>query len=328
MSTMKKRTFKHILTCLLAVVMIVGMIAPASAAAGDIHLDTGVAYVYLNDVKLAVNAYVDGESHIRVETRADLEKAFPQVVGLSKLPIDGFIINDYADYYGYGWSQSENTIYLYSNNGYVPTPGIDDPQLPLHPSDVEVFVNGMRLSNTGVYVYGDEFFIENTTSLRAIFKEAAKDTLSKATSLRTLAKKYKYTLVYNEYRVYLNNDGKKALEMTLNGKLVSFPDQQPIVVDPGRTMIPVRAVAELLDCEVEFDAPNSRVIITKGNSKMILWLGSTSYWKDGSYGKMDVKPYILNGRTMVPARFIAEAFGYVIKYDASTTVPTVRLSST
>lgn len=42
---------------------------------------------------------------------------------------------------------------------------------------------------------------------------------------------------------------------------------------------------------------------------------------------MDVKPYITNGRTMVPIRFVCEVFGYTVKWDGTGTVPVVRLSS-
>ena len=40
-----------------------------------------------------------------------------------------------------------------------------------------------------------------------------------------------------------------------------------------------------------------------------LYIGSTDYEKNDEAGEMDVEPFIQNGRTFVPVRFVAEAFG-------------------
>jgi hypothetical protein len=50
--------------------------------------------------------------------------------------------------------------------------------------------------------------------------------------------------------------------MTING--VAFPmDAAPEVVDPGRTMLPLRAVAQALGCDVAWDAATQAVTITQ-----------------------------------------------------------------
>ncbi len=53
--------------------------------------------------------------------------------------------------------------------------------------------------------------------------------------------------------------------MTING--VAFPmDTAPEIVDPGRTMLPLRAVAQALGCDVAWDAATQAVTITQSTT--------------------------------------------------------------
>ena len=47
-------------------------------------------------------------------------------------------------------------------------------------------------------------------------------------------------------------------------------------------------------------------------------IGSTSYTVNGEAKTADVAPEIANDRTMLPARFVAEAFGAVVGWDAGS----------
>ena len=111
----------------------------------------------------------------------------------------------------------------------------------------------------------------------------------------------------------------------VDGKAVQFPNQQPVIVD-GRTLVPIRAIAEAIGCKVDWDAEYNRVIITKNNDTMLLWINSTSYWVNGTYYETDVSPQIINGSTMVPIRFLGEAFGFTVDYESGD-VQTIKLSS-
>ena len=56
-----------------------------------------------------------------------------------------------------------------------------------------------------------------------------------------------------------------------------------------------------------------------------LSIGSASYTVNGVTKTMDVKPYIVDGRTMVPLRFIAEALGAKVDWNGDTETATVTL---
>lgn len=329
---MKKTRF---LSLIMALAMLFGLLT-TNAYASDIHLDAGSATVYMDDSQVyGIDAYIDGTSNIRVRNASDLLKIFSHETGSFMSPSSSLIVVDWANYFGYGWSQSENTLYIYRSTSTTPSYPIDpsippDPTSPSTKTQADVFVNGLRVNSAGVHVYGGEFFVDNSTALRTIFPKetnASLPTVTEATSLRTFATKYKYTMVANGNRVYLSNNGNGPLEVTLNGTYVSFPDQQPYVVN-NRTMVPIRTLAETLGFTVEWVSSNNGIKLTKGSMVMWVWVGSTTYYINNVKYTMDVKPFVTNNeRTMVPIRFIGEAFGYDVKWDGTGTVPVVRLSS-
>lgn len=95
-------------------------------------------------------------------------------------------------------------------------------------------------------------------------------------------------------------------------------DVAPYVKD-GRTYTPVRYVAEAVGVDaVDYDAATKTVTLTKGEDVVTLVIGSNIITVNGEAAQMDVAPEVTNGRTMLPARFVAEAFGAQVGYDPLT----------
>lgn len=120
-----------------------------------------------------------------------------------------------------------------------------------------------------------------------------------------------------------------ALSVQLMGENVVFPDAQPETVN-NRTMVPLRAMVDALKGETGYDGATASVTAKVGDTTVRFALGGDRlYWsgpadkapeglvKAGgeNYLTMDVKPYEKNGRTYVPVRFFAEAFGLTVKWD-------------
>jgi len=78
------------------------------------------------------------------------------------------------------------------------------------------------------------------------------------------------------------------------------------------TLVPLRVVSENLGAEVKWS--NSNVILTKGEKRVILKINSSKAVTNGQTALLDVKPYVKNGRTFVPLRFIVETFGCKVTY--------------
>lgn len=223
------------------------------------------------------------------------------------------------------------------NPGVNQVPGINQipgfNQLPDTNEVTNIYINGVPASTDNlvpITVGNTTFYFSEDFGkdyLTITYSKGTTTTITNSDGIEvgTSTEKSGYTITYTGNGIYLNNDGQSPIEVLVDGKAVQFPDQQPVIVD-GRTLIPVRAIAEMIDCEVQWDGENNRVIITKGNNKMFLWIGSTRYWVNGTFYDTDVAPQLINGRTMVPIRFIAEAFGFTVDYEGGN-VQTVKLSS-
>ncbi|MTI55779.1 phosphate ABC transporter substrate-binding protein PstS family protein [Geosporobacter ferrireducens] len=108
----------------------------------------------------------------------------------------------------------------------------------------------------------------------------------------------------------------------VNGKKVAF-DAKPMN-DNGRVLVPVRAILEALGVKLDWDAKAQTVTATKSNSKVVLTIGKTTATKDGKSIQLDVPAKIVTGgRTVVPVRFISEAFGANVDWNAATQTITI-----
>jgi len=95
-----------------------------------------------------------------------------------------------------------------------------------------------------------------------------------------------------------------------------FKFDVPPVIKEGRTLIPVRAISEGFGAEVAWDAETKTVTITKGDITITLKLDDRTATVNGQEVTLDVPAELMNGRTVVPLRFIAESLGLTVKWDA------------
>lgn len=102
----------------------------------------------------------------------------------------------------------------------------------------------------------------------------------------------------------------------LNGKEILF-DTQPILRD-NRTMVPFRGIFEALDMEVLWDGTAKKVTATNNDTHLELYLGKKTVYRNSIPSVMDVAPLIIDGRTMVPLRYVAENTGLNVAWDAAT----------
>ena len=94
-------------------------------------------------------------------------------------------------------------------------------------------------------------------------------------------------------------------------------DTAPVIID-GRTLIPVRGVSEAMGGNVNCNNDTKTVTITLGSNKVEMTIDSKTAYFNNKAQTLDVAPVVLNGRTMLPARFIAESFGFDVNWDNDT----------
>jgi oligoendopeptidase F len=111
----------------------------------------------------------------------------------------------------------------------------------------------------------------------------------------------------------VDQEGPKGLKVTIDGKEQNFA-QAPVNMN-GTVLVPARGVFETLGATVAFNAEKQTVTVTKGDKNIVLTLGSQTASVDGKAVTLLEKAQLVNGSTMVPARFIAEALGATVTWD-------------
>lgn len=108
-------------------------------------------------------------------------------------------------------------------------------------------------------------------------------------------------------------------------------DESPVIFDVapqiinGRTMVPYRAVAERLGARVSWNAGERTVTVTDGDTSLRLTVGQLEAVNNGRNIRMDAAPVLLDGRVLVPLRFLGTGLGWRVSWDAATR--TAQLSS-
>jgi len=114
------------------------------------------------------------------------------------------------------------------------------------------------------------------------------------------------------------------IDVKVDGNSLQFADQKPVIQE-GRTLVPLRSVFEAIGASVDWNAETRTITAKKRFDVVSLEIDSADLYKNGTkVTEMTVPAQILNGRTMVPARYVAEAFDATVKWDGEAQLVTVE----
>lgn len=89
----------------------------------------------------------------------------------------------------------------------------------------------------------------------------------------------------------------------------------PPFIDDGRTLVPVRFVAEALGYEVDWDNDTQTVTIKSADTSINMVIGSMTALHNGNDTTLHKEPIVKDDRTFVPIRDVAERFGKEVDWD-------------
>jgi hypothetical protein len=120
-----------------------------------------------------------------------------------------------------------------------------------------------------------------------------------------------------------------STDYNVNGQVQSM-DTAPVISD-GRTLLPIRYVATPLNAIVSWDQAQQMVTVTLGSKTIQLVIGQSSATVNGATTPIDstnpgVTPVIIDGRTMLPLRFIAESLGCQVNWNQAQQLVTVTFT--
>ena len=131
--------------------------------------------------------------------------------------------------------------------------------------------------------------------------------------------KYSFTMPSGQVKVAVTTkaaayDKRIVLQINNRNVLINSTtfanDVAPVIVD-DRTMVPIRVITEALGGRADWNAASQTVALTIDGSVLRMTIGQT-------IAGFDAAPVILNDRTYVPIRYVAEKLGANVEWIANT----------
>lgn len=111
----------------------------------------------------------------------------------------------------------------------------------------------------------------------------------------------------------------------INGAAVVFPDTPPCIDAQGRILVPVRFVSENLGAEVTWDGSTNTATIVKDDLTVKFTTAVKTYTVNDEAKEMDTTAVNVEGRVLVPVRYVSEALGATVEWDAATKTADITL---
>ena len=130
---------------------------------------------------------------------------------------------------------------------------------------------------------------------------------------------YKDTSRYGEIKLVFGNrykkwDGKTQLKVAVDGYEIKCAEGELVIVNDF-TLVPMRSIFEKLGAEIAWDGKN-RTVYAIGNGRFVkIQIDSDTAYVDDEPRKLDANASIINDKTLVPLRFVADCFGAETVYD-------------
>ena len=120
--------------------------------------------------------------------------------------------------------------------------------------------------------------------------------------------KYFYDNQWHDYTI-------PATYLEVNGEKINT-DMPPIIFN-DRSVVPARAVFEKLGAAVTWDEKKSLVGVSLQNTNIQLTINNKTALVNDQRKDMEVPSKIINSRTMIPVRFVAESLGARVDWNES-----------
>ena len=114
-----------------------------------------------------------------------------------------------------------------------------------------------------------------------------------------------------------NDEAKEPPAITINMDGLVIPSDVAPVIESGRVLVPMRLLFEALGANVTWDNARRVVDAQWQDTRLALPVDTREAYINQSPVALDVPARILEGRTMVPLRFVAESLGLDVHWGAA-----------
>jgi len=114
-----------------------------------------------------------------------------------------------------------------------------------------------------------------------------------------------------------------SIKVLINGVKLEF-DTNPVLIS-DRTFVPMRKIFETLRANVIWEESTQTVTAVKGETTIVLQINNAVAKINGKSVQLDAAPCVINDRTLVPIRFIAQSLGAQVGWNGETSVVSIDL---
>ncbi|MBU5668352.1 GA module-containing protein [Peptoniphilus sp. MSJ-1] len=184
------------------------------------------------------------------------------------------------------------------------------------------FLGSSYVDSNGYFKVDLNTYIGSTSNLDFYVDRYHKETTPKTTTTDTKTFRTVITI------------GSKNITQRINGADRTKTMDVEAYIKDGRTMLPIRFVAESLGYDVTYRNSSRSAIISDGKDIIIFYLDSADFYVNGVKKQFQVKPEIKNDRTMLPISEVARALGLThgdkgsgrnIEWDSATRTVVIEL---
>lgn len=195
----------------------------------------------------------------------------------------------FAAYTRSGWRVSQ--IYLSNDNVYFVKIGLSEKAKSM------IIVNKDTTPFSAIYEYNDNILIRITNT--------------------------QYTLGLPKQEVYNALDEmKSAPYVQYAGNILGF--EEPPAMEDDRILVPMRFLFEQMGAEVDWNNDTQTATATLANQAVAFSIDDTEAEVNSAPVTMDVPARLVNGKTMVPIRFLSENLGYTVSWDQENRIATIE----
>lgn len=117
----------------------------------------------------------------------------------------------------------------------------------------------------------------------------------------------------------------QSISVTVNDQPLSFAKQTPVQAPDGTILVPLREIFERLGATVQFLPGTRTIAAVRGATSVTLQLGESVGYVNGKPKSLATPAQSIGGATLVPLRFISEAFGATVKWNPTSRVVRIGL---
>ncbi|MBE5938728.1 MAG: copper amine oxidase N-terminal domain-containing protein [Lachnospiraceae bacterium] len=301
---------KKFVSIILSITIMLSMVMVVSA---DVSEYTGSQYtVYIDGAFVDVNNLtIDGIEHLPIK----------ELCGILGYKVTETSDNTYEITEGENCKNSEGALgkAVFTVGEDFLTTYSKDGQ---YENKVEMFPASPITVKVGDEIYISSYYFGRMFDLKVRFTEDSKITIL---TVNYRNEQIEYAPEYLGH-IFVYSFPNEEMEIRLDRETMSFNDK-PFIDADGRTQIPVRDFCEQLGCSVTWIPENQKVLVSTvteeenkvnggaGGDSFSFIIGERQYTINGTKYDMDTAAQIINNRTYVPLRYLAEAMNYYVAYN-------------